>query len=328
MRLVGTLNLERHWKSSLYSLTIFKNQFDNKTHRRLDFDEWSKFEKFLYKLSEVPLNGKKDAQLISPASYLPDTTRANKNVLAWESWCAVDVDDYEFQDGIEDELASRFGHWNYICYSTASSTLSLPKFRIVFPLSAPVEAARIKHFWFALHSEAGGIGDPQTKDLSRMYFIPADYNGAHNFIFSNKGGSDIDPDELMAKWEYNDKQNSKDFLDRLPDAWKEQIIEYRKGKLDNTDYVWSSYHDCPFWPRSMAAEYINISSTGWYRQMYRIMIAVAGKAIEKQYPITANQIVDLCQQFDKDTGNWYENRPMLTEANNALEYAYKNGVIS
>jgi hypothetical protein len=61
--------------------------------------------------------------------------------------------------------------------------------------------------------------------------------------------------------------------------------------------------------------------------MYRIMIAISGKAIERGYPITANQIVDMCKQFDKETGNWYENRPMEVEANNALEYAYKNGVI-
>ena len=61
--------------------------------------------------------------------------------------------------------------------------------------------------------------------------------------------------------------------------------------------------------------------------MYRIMIATASKAVEKGYPITSNQIVDLCRQFDKETGNWYESRPMDVEANNALEYAYKNGVV-
>jgi hypothetical protein len=57
------------------------------------------------------------------------------------------------------------------------------------------------------------------------------------------------------------------------------------------------------------------------------MIATAGKAVEKGYPITASQIVELCMQFDRETGNWYENRPMEVEANNALEYAYKHGVI-
>jgi len=311
----------------MYSLTVFKSKFDNKTHRRMDFDTWDKFEKFLYKLSERPLEGKKDAELISPATYVHGTTRANKNVVAWGSWCAVDVDDHEFEGDLEDVLRTQFGHWNFICYSTASSTDSLPKFRLVFPTTEAVECDRIKHFWYALQSEIGSIGDKQTKDLSRMYFVPATYAGANNFIFSSGRGRPVDPYELMAKWPYNDKADSKNFLDRLPDAWKEQIIEYRKAKMDNTDVVWSSYHDCPFWPKSLAAQYITISGTGWYSQMYRIMIAIAGRAIERGYPITANQIVDMCRQFDKETGNWYENRPMETEANNALEYAYKNGVI-
>lgn len=310
-----------------YSLTIFKSRYDNKTHRRLDFDSWVAFESFIYKLSERQLKGKLDAELISPATYLPNTTRANKNVVTWGSWCAVDVDDHEFAGNLESELKSRYGKHTFVCYSTASSTDETPKFRLVFPLTEPIASDRIKHFWFALNSELESIGDKQTKDLSRMYYVPADYEGANNFVFSNKDGKHIEPDALMAKWEYNEKQNSKDFLDRLPDAWKEQIIEYRKTKLNNTDYVWSGYRDCPFWPKNLAAEYISISSTGWYGQMYRIMIAIAGKAVERGYPITAQQIVQLCQEFDKETGNWYENRPMETEANNALEYAYKNGVI-
>jgi len=310
----------------MYAVTIFKSQYDNQTHRRLDFDTWEHFEKFLYKLSERPLEGKKDAELISPAVYQDGTTRANKNVLAWAGWAAVDVDDHEFKGNLKDELSSRYGKYTYICYSTASSKHGLPKFRLVFPLREEVGADNIKHFWFALNSELGSIGDKQTKDLSRMYFVPATYNDAFNFIFTNIGDP-IDPLDLMSKWEYNDKKDSKNFLDRLPEEWQKQILEYRKDKLDNNSYVWSGYTDCPFWPKSLAAEYITISGTGWYRQMYRIMIAIAGKAIEKGYPITATEIVTLCRQFDSETGNWYENRPMETEANNALEYAYKNGVI-
>jgi len=310
----------------MYAVTIFKSQYDNQTHRRLDFDTWEHFEKFLYKLSERPLEGKKDAELISPAVYQDGTTRANKNVLAWAGWAAVDVDDHEFKGNLKDELSNRYGKYTYICYSTASSKHGLPKFRLVFPLRKEVGADDIKHFWFALNSELGSIGDKQTKDLSRMYFVPATYNDAFNFIFTNLGDP-IDPIDLMSKWEYNDKKDSKNFLDRLPEEWQKQILEYRKDKLDNNSYIWSSYTDCPFWPKSLAAEYITISGTGWYRQMYRIMIAIAGKAIERGYPITATEIVTLCRQFDSETGNWYENRPMETEANNALEYAYKNGVI-
>jgi hypothetical protein len=293
----------------------------------MDFDSWDRFTTFLSKLSERPLDGKQDAELISPAIFKPDSTRKNDNVISWAGWAAVDVDDIEIdRNNIEHELRDRFGNWTYICYSTASSTTAVPKFRLVFQLSSEVPQDRIRHFWYALNSELDDIGDKQTKDFARMYYIPARYANADNFFFSNSA-EPLDVDYVLARWPYDSKRDAKDFMDRLPPAWREQIVEYRKGKLDNTSYVWSGYQDCPFWPKGLAIEYMTISSTGWYRQMYRIMIAVAGKSVEKGYPITATQIVELCRQFDSETGNWYENRPMEVEANNALEYAYKHGVI-
>lgn len=320
----------------MYSMTIFKSPrwwdkenryvYDNKTHRRMDFESWSKFTSFLYKLSERKLNGKEDAELITPAIFKPNTTRKNDNVIAWAGWAALDVDDITFDGELEKELHSRFGDYDYVCYSTASSSEAQPKFRLVFHLNGHVEQSRIKHFWYALNREFEEIGDPQTKDLARMYYVPATYASANNFVFHNSG-EPLDVDYLLARWPYDNKQDAKSFLERLPEAWREQVIEYRKGKLDNTSYTWTTYRDCPFWPKHLATEYMTISSTGWYRQMYRIMIAIAGKSIDKGYPITALQIVEMCRQFDIETGNWYENRPMELEANNALEYAYKNGVI-
>ena len=54
------------------------------------------------------------------------------------------------------------------------------------------------------------------------------------------------------------------------------------------------------------------------------MVAVAARAVERQYPITSHEITNLCREFDMGTGNWYENRPMDVEADRALEYVYKN----
>ena len=323
----------------MYSFTLFESPrwwdkeqrfvYDNKTHRRMDFESWDKFKSFLYKLSERELNGKQDAQLITPAVFKPGTTRKNDNVIAWARWAAVDVDDITFDGVLEDELRVRFGDYDYVCYSTASSSDSLPKFRLVFNLGAEIEQSRIKHFWYALNKELGEIGDPQTKDLARMYYIPATYRTANNFIFSNNG-QPLDADYLLAKWPYDERKDSKNFMDRLPDAWREQILEYRKGKLDNTSIVWSGYQDCPFVNKKLLREYQSMAGTdgtGRYRMIYKIMISIAANAVEKQYPITASQIVELIRQIDRESSNLYENRPLDIEANNALEYAYKHGVI-
>ena len=59
--------------------------------------------------------------------------------------------------------------------------------------------------------------------------------------------------------------------------------------------------------------------------MYQIMVAEAGNAVKRGYPITSQQIAELCKQFDIDNGNWYENRPLDKESDIPLEYIYRNG---
>lgn len=306
------------------SLTLFNSIFDNKTDKRVDVNDFNAFEHVLYQLAEKPRKGKQDAELMSPAVYKPNTTRANDNVVEWSMWCAVDVDDFEFEGYLFDALNKLFGSWRWVCYSTASSTIDVPKFRLVFPLAYGVERDRIKAFWYALQSELGELGDKQTKDLSRMYYIPGNYNGANNFIFSNRNGNTIDPDELIRKHPMPIKSTGNSFLDRMPEEMRQAITSYRKSQMDNTNVNWTSYHDCPFFPKKLANEYRTISGTGWYHKMYQIMVATASNAVTKKYPITAAEVSQLCRQFDTDTGNWYENRPLDKEADRAIEYVYRN----
>lgn len=308
----------------MIKLTIFNSQFDNKTDKCISLANFDQFEKMLYGLSKQPKKGKKDAELISPAVYEPGTTRANKNVTAWAGWCAVDVDDIEVDGELDEFVNLRVSNWRYVCYSTASSRPDKPKFRLVFELDRYVSVDEIKHFWFALQSYLDDAGDKQCKDLSRMYYIPAAYADAHNFIFSG-GNEPLCVSALLAKYPYVDRAKSGNtFLDRLPPELAEQVVNHRKSMMQNTNIYWSGYHDCPFWPKKLAAEYVSITETGWYSKMYSMMVAIAARALEKEYPITATQIAELCKQFDAEHGNWYENRPLNLEADRALEYAYKN----
>jgi len=313
---------------SMFELTLFRNQFDNKTHNRVQFDSWDKFVKWLYRISQVKgeKGGNNSSPLISPAVFEMGSKRSNKSTSHWGGWCAVDVDDHNFGvdlSTLERRLQDQFGGYDYVVYNTASSRSDNLKFRIVFRLDEPVENERIKSFWYALNTELGEIGDPQTKDLARMYYVPAQYPNATSFFFANSGSA-LNVSELIAKHPYHEKTGNS-FLDRLPESLQKAVIEHRKSQLDNTNIVWTSYHDCPFWPKSLGAEYIQISGTGWYHKMYQIMVAVAGRATESNYPITAQQIADMCKQFDAETGNWYENRPLIVEADRALEYIYRNG---
>jgi hypothetical protein len=309
-----------------YSLTVFKSKFDNKTHRKVTLDSES-FDNLFMGLSTIPKKGKTDAELISPAVYQTGTTRANKNVLAWAGWCAVDIDDIDVGSRDLREVIDGFVPlWGYICYSTASSRADKPKFRLVFKLDEHIEADNIRHFWYALQTELGNVGDRQCKDLSRMYYVPGEYADAHNFFFTREGPA-INVAELLAKHEYVDKvRHGTSFLERVPPEMAKQIINYRKKQAEGkaVNVSWTSYHDCPFFPKKMAAEYQVISETGWYHKMYQIMVAIASRAIEKEYPITAREIAIMCKQLDDDTGGWYGNRPLEVEADRAIEYAYTN----
>lgn len=312
----------------MLALTIFKNIYDNKTNKRMDFENWEQFENLLYKLSKVELKSKKDAYLISPAVYTEDSTRANKNVMQWAGWAAIDVDDHNFNGDLKSELFDRFGGWYYICYSTASSTQLQPKFRLVFPLTRNIESNRIKQFWFALNTEFESLGDRQTKDLSRMYYIPALYSGANNFIFSNNDGDPIDPDVLIQKHPSPEPKKSNSFIDRLPESIQKEIIKYRAEALQGKRSVqWTSYRDCPFVNQGLIKEYSSISQidgSGRYAMIYRIMSSIAINAIKQEYPITAHEIADIVRQLDSDTSNRYQTRNLLLEADRALEFAYRN----
>ena len=122
------------------------------------------------------------------------------------------ITDFKFEGDLKDELLTRFGHMRFVCYSTASSKTDAPKFRLVFPIRDCVPNSKIRKFWFALQSELGELGDKQTKDLSRMYYIPAEYDSAFNFIFSNSG-TVLDPDFLIQKYPMPEKANLNSFFD-------------------------------------------------------------------------------------------------------------------
>jgi len=134
----------------------------------------------------------------------------------------------------------------------------------------------------------------------------------------------MDPIELMAKHPYVNRQEG--FFNRLPDAIQKGLIEHRKNQLNNTNFKWTGYDDCPFVNRKQIDEYKSITDTGWYAKLYQIMVSTAGNAMSKGYPITAKEIEYLCRQLDADTGNWYAKRDIEKEAERAIEFVFRNNI--
>jgi hypothetical protein len=197
---------------------------------------------------------------------------------------------------------------------------------MVLNLTRAVGKDEFRHFWYATNIEFGEEADAQTKDISRMFYVPADYPDAYNFFIHNDGEV-LDPAVLMDKHTFVgglQRTYGGSFFDRLPESMQNVIVQHRKDSSDNTSYTWSSYHNCPFISKKIINEYMSISETGWYRKMYQMMVAIAYRAVAKGYPITSSEITILCKEIDRDSGNWYENRPIEHEADRAIEYVYRN----
>ena len=317
----------------MYEFTAFKSIFDNATNKTYSFQTWEQFESAFYKMSKIPgykpkrgeKPTKKASPLISPACFKRGTNRANANVTHWSRWAALDIDDYK--ESFENTL-SRFSNYSYVCYSSASSTKEHPKFRIILQLTSEVPAEKIRHFWYALNKEFNDVADPQTKDLSRMYYVPAQYPDAYNFIFTNKGNEVLNPDKIMEQHPY--VESPKDLLSKLPLEMQHAVMQFKKNSLTNTSVDWSSYRDCPFINKTLIDQYRKIAftdGTGRYTFFYKIMVNIAGNAIRAKYPITAFQIAGLAREIDKELGNRYSRRPLETEANRALTYVMRSKCI-
>jgi len=232
----------------------------------------------------------------------------------------LDIDDFT---GDLKDIESKYSQYRYLCYSTASSTVEAPKFRLVFPLTASVSKDNIKHFWFALNKEIGDIADAQTKDLSRMYYVPAQYKDSFNFIFSHDGEI-MNPNVLMDKHPY--VKPNQTMFDRFPPAIQKALLERKRNELNNTNFSWTSYRDCPFVNKKQVEEYKGITGTGWYAKMYQIMLTTAGNAMSKGYPITSKEIEYICRDLDLDTGSWYQKRDLEKEAARAIDFVFKNNI--
>lgn len=317
------------------SLTVFKNLYDRETANSISLKSFDEFEAMLYHLSTIkgykPKKGeypKFSSPLISPAVY-NGGTRSNVNVAEWGGWAALDVDNYAVVDTLQKDMTKAHST-KFVCYSTASSTPEKPKFRLVFPLSRSVSNTEIQHFWYALNIENGLVGDKQTKDLSRMFYVPAVYPGAFNFIFSNELTNPIDVDDLLKKHSFITPVVSNSFIDRLPPDLQRAVVASRAMKLkseNKKDYTWSGYDDCPFVNKNLVDEYKSIAyrdGSGRYSMIYKFLTSTACSAVKHNYPITEYELATLAQQLDRDTSNRYQKRPLSLEAGRAIEFAYRN----
>ena len=96
------------------------------------------------------------------------------NATGISSWFAVDID-----ENIEIVILRNIFKGNRLdgcIYSTTSHTKNNHKLRGIFKLDRPVHKDDYAEFWNATNEMFGGKLDPVTKDISRIYFVPAKWS--------------------------------------------------------------------------------------------------------------------------------------------------------
>ena len=130
-------------------------------------------------------DSKTDGALWSPVEYYPDTTRGNRNVRFIEA-LVVDMDGESFREARLDGL-------EWFAYSTYSHRDDDPHYHLVLPLAERVPAGLWRAVWEGLHQRLNLVGDPQTKDPARLFYLPQ-HAPDQTFEFHEGRGALLDTD--------------------------------------------------------------------------------------------------------------------------------------
>ena len=130
--------------------------------------------------------------LWSPVEYDQDTTRGNRNVRFVEA-LVVDMDGEAFDHARLDGL-------EWFAYSTYSHRLDDPHYHLVLPLAEKVPASLWRVVWSELHDRIGLVGDPQTKDPARIFYLPQhapdqpfEFHEGHGALLDSSLRLDVEP---------------------------------------------------------------------------------------------------------------------------------------
>ncbi len=146
-------------------VAIFESKDDNRPTR---YDlSWDSLSDRLCKYEE---RGSKDGRAWSPVTYRPGTTRGKDNVDQVHA-LVLDIDHNDLPTHLLAGL-------EYVAHTTFSHASGDPRWRVVLPLTHSVEGEDWPNFWLRANAYFGGCVDPQTKDRSRIFYLPSCMPGA------------------------------------------------------------------------------------------------------------------------------------------------------
>ena len=284
-------------------------------------NDWFEFCETMRGLSEVsgykpsPKEYDKYQGLISAAIYQNEYDfRANDNVVGWDL-LILDIDDTNKN---LDEINDIFSSFHRLFYSSASCTHAKLKLRVVIPLDSTAPADKLKEIWYAAQMWCGGLIDKQTKDISRLHYIPARYTNKgddYRHFFKVNTGVYLNWKGLIEKYPMppaSDRFKQNNPLKKLK----------RKIFVDNNPLPCFDIQstDCKFVWDSMLKEYALLPDGSHHLGMYRFLVKVCYNAQKMNYPLTCEELTDMGVQLDEIDGGFYDEKKIQNSSYDAMDF--------
>lgn len=285
----------------------FSNTFDNHPCTvETTFSEFAVFlaEEFANEAPATEKEKKHHTPLISPAAYAEDSVRANENVLCYGGWFAIDADTgtVPVEEIVEYLRALEI---NFVVYTTTSSKPEHHKYRVVFELDRDVSKDEVRQFWHGASIYFGGISDPQTKDPSRMFYVPRSWIGAHQAFEFEVDGKAVNVDEVIAL--APEPEPIQPIVPITPRAVKQidRIREMimRQGRVAGPTGGKSipssaTLYSSPVVNTKFVETYCTLPKGEHHVGLFSFMYSVACRALVLGYEIDANHLIDYAKQLD------------------------------
>ena len=286
-----------HFPISIYSSV--ENSRNPESTR--DFD-WLSFVVYLETAFSLILPTKDSQALFSPG--LCAGTRAKANVVEAGLICI----DSDHGSTVDDALAALTQAGLAACICTTASNQNDERFRVLIPLSAPVDGDTYTRVWYSVNRLLGEIGDKSKRGAESLFYLPATYECARSNRFYSTEGKIL---------------GANDWLDLVPIEAEIKPTSPSPPRDLKATGGWSRLFECEFVKGEWIDDYLGLGQGEHHVGLYRFMTRVAMSAVARGYRIDAGQLEELARELDREDGGWYDRHPrdIHAEAEKAIGFA-------